>query len=83
MKKLKIVEIEWEDAWTSPNTFNKQELKDSKPLILKSSGYLIHEDKQKVVLSSDSYEPNIDGEECWRHVMSIPKDNVKRRRTLR
>ena len=68
-KKYKIVEIEWIDAQAGfgQATFI-EDLIQSPPLITHSIGYLLHEDKEKVILGFMLF-----GEDTVKHSQLIPK----------
>ena len=77
--KYKIVEVEWFDAQTS---FSQpqfiEELADCVPIPTFSVGYLLHEDKEKVILGFMLFS-----EDMVKHNQLIPKGMIKRIRVLR
>ena len=78
---FKICEIEWIDAQSSLNVYSVEELKEvgSEDLhVTKSAGYLIHEDKEKVVLGFMLF-----GDDLVKHHQIIPKGMVKKIKVIR
>ena len=75
---MKMVEIEWIDAQSCLDCFDLEELKNKSMLKTKSCGYLVHEDKEKVILAF-----MLLGEECGKHFQIIPKGMVKKIKILR
>ena len=74
--KLIPVEVEWIDAQSSLDLYSFEELKNlgTKDLhITKSCGYLIHEDKDKVVLSFMNF-----GDDLCKHSQIIPRGMIKK-----
>ena len=74
--KLVPVEIEWIDAQSSLDIYSFEELKSLgvKDLeITRSCGYLIHEDKDKVILSFMNF-----GNEMCKHSQIIPKGMIQK-----
>lgn len=73
MEKYKIVEVEWMDAqsgFSSPLTI--EELEQTEPYHTFSVGYLVHEDKKKVVLGFMMF-----GDEgMFKHWQLIPKGMI-------
>jgi len=70
---MKIVEVEWIDAQSSLNVYSIEELKEEDLVVTKSAGYLIHEDKEKVVLGFMLF-----GDDLIKHHQVIPKKMVKK-----
>lgn len=73
-KKRNPVEVEWLDAQTwhgSAEEFG--EITKWKPLISYTCGYLIHEDKEKVIISFLNF-----GDETTKHFQMIPKKMIKK-----
>ncbi len=74
LKKYKIVEVEWLDAqsgFSSPLTL--EELEREEPVHTFSVGYLLKEDKDKVILGFMMW-----GEEDWfKHWQLIPRGMIK------
>jgi len=74
----KIIEVEWFDAQThSGYAEDIGNLKDWHPCMTKSIGYLLHEDKEKVILGfmifQDDKEIN-----SVKHCQMIPKGMIKK-----
>ncbi len=83
MKKYKIVEVEWFDAQTH-NGYAEDigELKDWNPLMSYSCGYLLHEDKEKVIVGfllfiGDNVSNQV------KHCQMIPRKMIKNIRVIR
>ncbi len=78
---MKIVEVEWIDAQSSLNVYSIEELKEIGPedlVVTKSAGYLVHEDKEKVVLGFMLF-----GDGLIKHHQVIPKKMVKKIKVIR
>ena len=78
---MKIVEVEWIDAQSSLNVYSIEELKEIGPedlVVTKSAGYLVHEDKEKVVLGFMLF-----GDYLVKHHQIIPKGMVKKIKVIR
>jgi hypothetical protein len=52
---VKIVEVEWVDAWIDSSDFTMKEAKKLKPIPRKTVGYLIAENDDCIVLSTDYF----------------------------
>ena len=76
---LDQVHIVWEDAWMSTGTWVREELKKEPPYLLHDSGFLIYEDKHKVVLGPEERV----GRESWRYVHTIPKMLIRGREIIK
>lgn len=76
---LDQVHIVWEDAWMNTGTWTREELKKEPQCLLHESGFLIYEDKEKVVLAP---EQRI-GKESWRYIHSIPKILIRGREIVK
>lgn len=73
-KNFEIVEVEWFDAqsgFSQPLTL--EELEKEKPYKTYSTGYLIKEDKEKVILGFMMF-----GDDWIKHWQLIPKGMIKR-----
>lgn len=77
--KFKIVEVEWVDAQTGfgQATFI-EDLIESPPLITHSVGYLLHKDKEKIILGFMLF-----GEDTVKHSQLIPRGMVQKIRRLK
>jgi len=76
---MKIVEVEWLDAqsgFSSP--LSLEELEQEKPFHTFSTGYLIKEDKEKIILGFMMF-----GEDMVKHWQLIPKGMVKKIKVIR
>ena len=70
--KKEIIEVEWFDAqsgFSSPLTI--EELEKEKPYHTYSVGYLLKEDKEKIILGFMMF-----GEEMFKHWQLIPKGMI-------
>jgi len=80
MKEMKIVEVEWFDAqsgFSSPLTL--EELEKEEPFHTFSVGYLIKEDKDKVILGFMMF-----GDEgMFKHWQLIPRGMIKKIKVIR
>ena len=80
MVKYKIVEIEWIDAQSGFG--QAEEIKDLieniTPLYTFSTGYLLYENKELVLLGFMLF-----GNEMVKHYQIIPKGMIKKRRVLK
>lgn len=75
-KNLNPVEVEWIDAQSSLDLYSFEELKNlgmQDLHITRSCGYLIHEDKDKIILSFMNF-----GEDMCKHHQIIPKGMIKK-----
>lgn len=71
--ELKKVEVEWVDAQSSLDCCTIDELIEIPVIQSKSCGYLIHKDKEKVILAFMIF-----GEELIKHYQIIPIKMVKK-----
>jgi len=78
MLKLIPVEVEWIDAHSSLDCITIKELEESETPLVKSCGYLIKEDKEKVVLGFMCFGVNINDELLLKHFQVIPKGMIKK-----
>ncbi len=72
------VEVEWVDAHSSMNPATITELKNQSVILTKSCGYLMVNDKEKVVLASMLYGTNASDETLMKHYQVIPKGMVRK-----
>lgn len=80
---MKKVEVEWIDAHSSLDAMTITELKKQKPFLTQSVGYLMLEDKEKVVLSFMNFGFNINEEPLMKHYQVIPKGMIKKIKVLK
>ena len=76
--KLIPVEVEWIDAHSSLEAQTLSDLEKAEPFVTKSCGYLIKEDKDKVVLGFMLFGVNINDEPLLKHFQVIPKGMIKK-----
>lgn len=74
----KIIEVEWFDAQThSGYAEDIEKLSEWNPCLTKSIGYLLHEDKEKIILGfmifQDEKETN-----SVKHLQMIPKRMIRK-----
>ncbi len=74
--KLIPVEIEWVDTHASLEGKTMTELEKEQPIVTKSCGYLMSNDKEKVVLAFMLFGVNALDETLMRHYQVIPKKAV-------
>lgn len=77
-KKIEYVRVEWMDAHSSLDSITISELLKAKPFLTESVGILIHEDKEKIILSFMNFGFNIKDEPLVKHYQVIPKGMVKK-----
>ncbi len=82
MVKYKIVEVEWLDAQTySGYAEDIGELSKWDPVVSYSAGYLIHEDKEKIILGFLLFiGENVSNQ--VKHCQMIPKGMIKKIRRV-
>ncbi len=79
MTKYKIVEVEWLDAQSGFSTpLTIEELEETEPYHTFSVGYLVKEDKEKIVLGFMLF-----GEEMFKHWQLIPRGMIKKIRRIK
>ena len=83
MSVRKIVEVEWMDAHSSLDCATITDLKKEKPILTQSCGYLMLEDKEKIVLSFMNFGFNIEDESLMKHYQVIPIKMVKKIKVIR
>ncbi len=74
--KLKPVEVKWIDAHSSMDAMVISDLEKCEPIETKSCGYLIKEDKEKVVLAFMCFGTNVLEEELLKHYQVIPRKMI-------
>ena len=78
MNNLKIVEVEWFDAQSGNFLIELKELIEEDILLTKSCGYLLHKDKEKIILIFMLF-----GDHSTKHFQIIPREMVKKIRYLK
>lgn len=73
----KVVEIEYLDAYLITRVMNLEKIKKEKTPIIKFVGYLVDEDKERVVICSQFY-PEDEGRDKneYTHPFFIPKCSI-------
>ncbi len=77
---MKVVEITWEDAWSSDDHWTAEEIKNRGPFLLKTVGYLVYQDKRIITLSA---EHKVNDSDRHKHIIVIPKSVVRYSRVLK
>ena len=75
----KVVEVTWEDSWSSNSNWTVDELKREPGMILHSTGYLINRDKKGIDLAGE-YREN---REMGRHIQHIVASTIIKVRELK
>lgn len=75
---MKKVEVDWIDAQSSLEGIDIEELKKIPILKTKSSGYLIHQDKEKIILVFMIF-----GDNWVKHYQVIPRGMVQKIKYLK
>lgn len=73
-KKTKIIKVKWVDSSTYSQWYKKEDIEEAivtNEPIIESIGYLIFENKEKILLAS-----NNDDEESFSAITSIPKCSI-------
>lgn len=79
MKEYKMVEVEWIDAQAGFGQASYiEDIIQAPPLITHSMGYLLHEDKEKVILGFMLF-----GEDMVKHSQLIPRGMIKKIKILK
>ena len=73
---MKKVEITWSDTSASTGWYHRESLATQKCVVCKSIGYLVHKDKERVVLSG------MMGDEEFNSIQYIPKGCIKEIRQI-
>ena len=58
--KLRVVEVKWCDAWIDTDDYSLKKAKKLKPIERWTTGYLVAEKKDCIVLSTDKFEKGKD-----------------------
>jgi hypothetical protein len=56
VKHYHVVEVRWEDASIETQDFTRKDAKKNKPVIRWTTGYLVEENDDTLVLATDFYE---------------------------
>jgi len=72
-----IMQVEWEDAWIDTEDHLISDARKLKPVLRSSVGYLVADNDNEIILSTDRYHSKKD-EEYVNAVMVIPKGMVTR-----
>lgn len=76
-KKFKIVKVKWKDARTYEGTYGFSEIKDFKLAETITIGYLINEDKERIVLCGYVFPSDeFDFQSGYRYIHLIPRSNI-------
>ena len=80
LKKYKVIEVEWMDAqsgFSIPEEVGDL-IKDMKPILTYSVGYLLYEHEDYIILGFMMFDKG-----STKHFQLIPKGMIKRRKELR
>tara|TARA_Y100000593_G_C4039180_1_gene204289 strand:- start:27 stop:350 length:324 start_codon:yes stop_codon:yes gene_type:complete len=72
-----IMQVEWEDAWIDTEDHLLEEAEKLKPVLRSSVGYLVADNKNEIILSTDRYHSKHE-KKYVNSVMVIPKGMVTR-----
>jgi len=72
-----FVRVVWVDAHSSMDSITVEELIKETPFLTESVGCLMHEDKEKIILSFMNFGFNINESPLIKHYQVIPKGMVK------
>ena len=78
MSVRKVVEVVWFDAQSSTCSWSLEELKDFKPVLTKSCGYLLVEEEDYIILGFTDF-----GDGLIKHNQCIPRGMIKEIKVLR
>lgn len=78
---MDIVEVEWLDAQEETGSLTLEGAKQQEPFPVKSVGFLIENNKKKVIIAISCFQPDTNNE-FFRSVWTIPKGMVKNIRRL-
>jgi hypothetical protein len=80
---MKLIYVEWTDASSGPGWQRIDEIQQQRPLRCRSVGWLVHEDKDHIVLAASTYMP-IEGFVMQAACdISIPLGMITKRKVLR
>tara|TARA_B100000519_G_C14048947_1_gene346424 strand:+ start:228 stop:551 length:324 start_codon:yes stop_codon:yes gene_type:complete len=72
-----IMQVEWEDAWIDTEDHLLEEAEKLKPVLRSSVGYLVADNENEIILSTDRYHSKHE-KKYVNSVMVIPKGMVTR-----
>lgn len=78
-RRKKIVILRWFDAHYDNGTLSDEEIKDIKPYIMESGGFLVEETKDYIRFAAEWCEKL----KHWRYTHSVPKVNIIRKRIIK
>ena len=73
-----LVKVEWIDAHSSMDSITIEELIKEEPFLTESVGRLMHQDKEKIILSFMNFGFNISESPLIKHYQVIPRGMVKK-----
>jgi len=76
----KIVEVDWVDAFIDTDDFTLEKATKLQPIPRKTIGYLVVEDKDRIVLATDIFP---DKKDEYSACMVIPKPWIRKRIVVR
>jgi hypothetical protein len=76
-KHFKTIEVKWADHWVNPGDHSlKDVIEDAKPMYGNYTGYLVHENKQVIILCSNYWDEEEDGDVVVSDPMYIMKRTI-------
>jgi hypothetical protein len=76
----KVLQIDWEDAWSNGDMWTKAEVEKTKPLIMILYGYCLRDDKSGITVAMERRHT---GDDKYRIVWHVPRAMIRKVRVLR
>lgn len=73
--KASVVEVKWEDAWIDTQDILISDAKSLKPVIRSTVGWLVSDNENEIILSTDVYH-SFKEREYVNSIMVIPKGMI-------
>lgn len=72
----RVLKLTWRDStfYQSHDRFTREEAAELTLIEIETSGFLVHENKERIILAVDSYQ-----DEEFRGIVSVPKVNIVKR----
>lgn len=74
-KKNKVIEVKWEDAWIDTDDILISDAKKLKPIVRSTVGWLVADNDNELILSTDIFHNNKDSEYV-NAIMVVPKSMI-------
>jgi hypothetical protein len=74
-KKNKVIEVKWEDAWIDTDDILISDAKKLKPIVRSTVGWLVADNDNELILSTDIFHNNKDNEYV-NAIMVVPKGMI-------